>query len=448
MAQIIEMPKLSDTMTVGTLVSWLKKAGDSVVSGDKVAEIETDKATMEVESFDDGIILATYAEAGEQVAVGAPIYAVGKKGEKAPAAPKAAKPEKPAPATKAEPADQPKTGDAAPSPDSAAKPAPAAAPAPAKAETAAAPAPAPAASGERAKASPLARKVAASQGIDLAAVRGSGPSGRIIRADVDEAVASGSARTAAAPAAAAAASTSAAEGGLEDRRAPVSTMRGVIAKRLLESKTTVPHFYLEMEVDAAPLAALRTSINAALADLPPARGGVKVSVNDLILKASAEALRRVPAVNTSWQGDHIAWHGAVHLAFGVALEDGLVTPVIRNAETKSLRQIAREAKDLAARARSKKLKPDEMSGSTFTVTNLGMFGISSFYGIINTPNAAILSVGATIAKPVVNAAGEIVAGQRMTLGLSGDHRVVDGAVGAQFLQALRDLIESPAAILA
>jgi len=443
MAQIIDMPKLSDTMTVGTLVNWLKRTGDAVKSGEKVAEIETDKATMELESFDDGVILATYVEAGAQVEVGAPIYAVGKAGEKAPAAPKVAAP---AAAPAAEPAPAPKVEEPKAAPAPIAAPA---APAPAPVAEKPAAATAPAAEGARTRSSPLARKVAAAKGVDIAGLTGTGPFGRIVRSDVENAPAAPAAApaAAAAPAPTTSAAAAPAVAALADRTVPVSTMRGIIAKRLLESKTTVPHFYLEMEVDAAPLADLRASLNAALADLPPAQGGVKVSVNDLILKASAEALRRVPAVNTSWQGDKIAWHGSVHLAFGVALEDGLVTPVIRNAESKSLRQIAREAKDLATRARSKKLKPDEMSGSTFTVTNLGMFGISSFYGIINPPNAAILSVGATIAKPVVNAKGEIVAGQRMTIGLSGDHRVVDGAVAAQFLAALRDLLESPAAIL-
>lgn len=443
MAQIIEMPKLSDTMTVGTLISWIKKPGDTVASGDKVAEIETDKATMELESFDDGVILAAYVEEGSEVAVGAPIYAVGKKGEKPPEV--ATSSARPAAAESA--GGEPKPKQEKQAEKKVEKPA--AEPAPAKVEEPKASAAPTADSGDRVKASPLARKIAEDKGIDLAAVRGSGPGGRVVKADVEEAFASGSAKAgAAAKAAPKAAASTVDESGLEDRSVPVSTMRGVIAKRLLESKTTVPHFYLEMEVDAAPLAALRASINSALGDLPPARGGVKVSVNDLILKASAEALRRVPAINTSWKGDHIAWHGAVHLAFGVALEDGLVTPVIRDAETKSLRQIAREARDLATRARSKKLKPDEMAGSTFTVTNLGMFGISSFYGIINLPNAAILSVGTTVTKPVVNAAGAIVPGQRMIIGLSCDHRVIDGAVGAQFMQALRDLIEAPAAILA
>jgi pyruvate dehydrogenase E2 component (dihydrolipoamide acetyltransferase) len=223
-------------------------------------------------------------------------------------------------------------------------------------------------------------------------------------------------------------------------------MRATIARRLVESKNTVPHFYLEVEVDAAPLLALRETLNKRLAE-SAAEAGLKLSVNDFILKASAEALRRVPAVNASWAGTSIRQHSAVHLAFGVALEDGLVTPVIRDAHSKSLRDIAVDAKALIAKARSKKLSPAEMSGSTFTVTNLGMFGVTGFYGIINTPNAAILSVGATIKKPVVDAHDRVVIGQRMAIGLSGDHRVVDGANGAQFLQALKQILEEPTLIL-
>jgi pyruvate dehydrogenase E2 component (dihydrolipoamide acetyltransferase) len=226
----------------------------------------------------------------------------------------------------------------------------------------------------------------------------------------------------------------------------VGGMRQTIARRLLESKVTVPHFYLEVEVDAAPLMAMRESINRRLAEAE-GKDALKLSVNDFILKASAEALRQVPAVNCSWAGTSIRQHGAVHLSFGVALDDGLVTPVIRDAHAKSLREIAIDAKTLIGKARAKKLTPAEMSGSTFTVTNLGMYGVSGFFGIINVPNAAILSVGATVKKPVVDAHDRIVVGQRMTLGLSGDHRVIDGAVAAQFLQALKKSLEEPTAML-
>jgi pyruvate dehydrogenase E2 component (dihydrolipoamide acetyltransferase) len=215
---------------------------------------------------------------------------------------------------------------------------------------------------------------------------------------------------------------------------------------LVESKNTVPHFYLEVEVDAAPLLAMRETLNKRLAEAG-GESALKLSVNDFILKASAEALRKIPAVNASWAGTSIRQHSAVHLAFGVALEDGLVTPVIRDAHSKSLKEIALDAKALISKARAKKLSPAEMSGSTFTVTNLGMYGVTGFFGIINTPNAAILSVGATIKKPVVDSSDRIVMGQRMIIGLSGDHRVVDGANGAQFLQALKQVLEAPTSIL-
>ena len=234
---------------------------------------------------------------------------------------------------------------------------------------------------------------------------------------------------------------------LEALDIPVTNMRKSIGKALVGSKTQAPHFYLQIEVDGAPLAKLRAELNGKLADLPPEHGGTKFSVNDLTLKAAAEAVRRVPAINRSWEGDTIKQHPNVHLAFGVAIDDGLVTPVIRDAETKGLREIGAEAKVLIKKARGKKLTPNEMSGSTLTVTNLGMFGISDFYGIINPNNAAILSIGATLKKPVVNENDEIVVGQVMKIGLSGDHRTIDGAVGAQYLQALKEILEAPATML-
>lgn len=427
MATLIEMPKLSDTMTVGTLVKWLKNEGDPVESGDMIAEVETDKATMEVECFEDGVLLKQYCGAGDEVAVGGAIAAVGEAGEEAPAVDNAA----PAPA--AEEAPEPTPAPAAPAP---AAPAPAATPAPA--------APAPAATGGRIKASPVAKKIAAEKGLDLSTIQGSGPGGRIVKEDVinakpGAAPASPELAERAAPAAAPAAT-------LEALDIPVSNMRKSIAKALVASKTQAPHFYLQMEVDGAPLAKLRAELNAKLADLPKEHGGTKFTVNDLTLKAAAEAVRRVPAINRSWEGDTIKQHANVHLAFGVAIDDGLVTPVIRAAETKGLREIGAEAKVLIKKARDKKLAPDEMSGSTLTVTNLGMFGISDFYGIINPNNACILSIGATIKKPVVKG-DEIVIGQTMKIGLSGDHRTIDGAVGAQYLQALKEIIETPALML-
>ncbi len=423
MATTIDMPKLSDTMTTGTLVRWLKKEGDSVTNGDMIAEIETDKATMEVECFDDGILLKCYCKEGDEVDVGAPIAAIGEKGEAAPegnastSEAKAAKPDK---------AEEPEAK--SPSESS---------PASESTET-------DSNDGKRIKVSPLAKKIAAAEGIDLSTIQGSGPGGRIVKKDVlgaQKAESSPSKDTREVATATPPPAT------LEALEIPVSNMRRSIGKALVASKTQAPHFYLQIEVNGAPLAKLRAELNAKLAELPPEQGGIKFSVNDLTLKAAAAAALRVPAINRSWEGDVIKQHGNVHLAFGVAIEDGLVTPVIRAAEIKSLRTISAEAKALIKKARDKKLSPDEMSGSTLTVTNLGMFGISDFYGIINPNNAAILSIGATIKKPIVNERDEIVIGQTMKVGLSGDHRTIDGAVGAQYLQALKEILETPALML-
>lgn len=429
MATLIDMPKLSDTMTVGTLVKWLKNEGDPVASGDMIAEVETDKATMEVECFDDGVLIKQYCGVGDEVVVGGAIAAVGEAGEEAPAAEKST----PAVATP-EPEATPAVEAPTPAPV-APEPAPEVVPTPVVPATT---------TGNRIKASPLAKKIAAEKGIDLTTIHGSGPSGRIVKADVENAQAS-----TATPAAAQATSPEPVEPAatLEALEIPVSNMRKSIGKALVASKTQAPHFYLQIEVNGAPLAALRKELNSKLAELPTEHGGTKFSVNDLTLKAAAEAVRRVPAINRSWEGDSIKQHPNVHLAFGVAIDDGLVTPVIRAAETKGLREIGAEAKVLIKKARSKKLTPNEMSGSTLTVTNLGMFGISDFYGIINPNNAAILSIGATIKKPVVNENDEIVVGQVMKVGLSGDHRTIDGAVGAQYLQALKEILESPSIML-
>lgn len=435
MPEIIEMPKLSDTMTTGTLVQWLKQEGDAVSSGDMIAEVETDKATMEVECFEDGILLKHYIKAGDSLEVGGPICAIGEEGEEAPevevttaeepvlAGPEVEEPEVPEeePATKEEPA-------------AAATPA----------TPAAIPAPVVSGDGSRVKASPLARKVAEELGIDISRVPGSGQGGRIVKSDVEEAAKNPQAFSAQAGSA----GPSVSLGHLEEKVDKVSNMRASIAKALVKSKTEAPHFYLQSEVNAAPLAAARKDLNDFLAGLPVEEGGIKYTVNDLILRAAAMAVRMVPAMNRSWEGSTIRQHGAVHLAFGVAIDDGLVTPVIRDADSKSLRQISLEAKELIGKARNRKLTPDEMSGSTLTVTNLGMFGITDFYGIINPNNAAILSVGATIKQPVVDENDNIAIGYRMKVGLSGDHRVIDGAVGAQYLQALGTLLEKPAILLA
>jgi pyruvate dehydrogenase E2 component (dihydrolipoamide acetyltransferase) len=420
MANIIEMPKLSDTMTVGTLVKWLKKEGDAVKSGDMLAEVETDKATMELESFFAGTLLKIFAPAGAQVAIGSGLCAIGKPGEKVEAP------------------------TVAPAAKTAAAPAPAPAPTPAAAVSAPAPQPAPApsvpvaaAKDGRAKISPLARKLATEKGINPAAIDGSGPGGRIVRADVlaaEKAPSAGKSATAI--------GALNAKGPIqEERTVPVSNMRGAIARRLLESKTQLPHFYLEIEIDASPLLALREQLNTALE-----KDGVKLSVNDFVLKASAEALRRVPQVNGSWEGSQIRYFGAAHVSFAVAIDDGLITPVIRDAHQKSVFQISAEAKSLGKQAKEKKLKPEQFTGGTFCVSNLGMMGIPRFSAIINPPNAAILAVGTTVKKPVVKG-DAIVVGQTMTLTLSCDHRVVDGAVGAQYLGALKSLLEAPALLL-
>ena len=445
MAQIIDMPKLSDTMTVGTLVKWLKKEGDAVKAGAMLAEIETDKATMELECFFDGVVLKIYAPAGSQIAVGAPLCAVGKAGElvpdvPAPTAPKPVLKDDPQPATTATPTPAPTRGQAH-------------LPAPAPVAVPAVHPEIPSTPGQRIRITPLAKKLAAEKGVDPGTVQGSGPSGRIVRADVI-AAASGAVAPksqisnpkAQSPGATGAvfvpSASNFAKGPIqEDKTVAVSNVRGIIAKRLLESKTQIPHFYLNIEIDAGPLLELRQQLNTALE-----KSGVKLSVNDFILKGSAEALRRVPAVNCSWEGASVRQHSAAHVSFAVAIDDGLITPVVRDAHVKSVFAISDEAKSLAKRAKDKKLAPNDFTGGTFCVSNLGMMGIESFCAIINPPNAAILAVGTTIKKPVVKN-DAIVIGQTMMLTLSVDHRVVDGAVGAQFLAALKQLLESPALLL-
>jgi pyruvate dehydrogenase E2 component (dihydrolipoamide acetyltransferase) len=425
MAQIIDMPKLSDTMTVGTLVKWKKKEGETVKSGDMLAEVETDKATMELESFFDGTLLKIFAPEGSQVAIGAALCAIGKAGEAVEApAPKAG-----APAVAA--ATPPPSGSLPQTVVPAAVPS--AAPAPVEA---------PLPQG-RIKISPLARKLAAEDKIDVRRLHGTGPGGRIVRADILSAAKNGSPVSNAPQGGAALAGSALSNKGpiQEERAVPNSNMRVTIARRLLESKTLIPHFYLDIEVDAAPLGLLRQQINTAYE-----KDGVKLSVNDFILKASAEALRRVPAVNASWENTQIRYFGAAHVAFAVAMEDGLITPVIRDTHLKSVFQISAEAKQLAKLAKDKKLQPAQFTGGTFCVSNLGMLGIDRFTAIINPPNAAILAVGATTKKPIVRN-DRIEIGERMSLTLSCDHRVVDGALGAKYLAALKQLLEAPALLL-
>ena len=411
MAKEITMPALSPSMTEGVLAKWHKKVGDTIKPGEVIAEVETDKATMDLEAYDKGTILQISAPEGSKVAINGRIAIVGEPGEKVDSL------SAPTPVASATPAAKTVTSSA---------------PAP---TVAVAPVVAPMNMG-RVKISPLAKKVAAEKGVDVSGVAGSGPGGRIVRRDVESAQAGGTVR-----------SSAGIFGGkpiAQDGVRPVSQMRAAIARRLVESKTTAPHFYVEREVDAAPLAKLRASANAAL---EMAGEKLKLSVNDFVLKAAVEALRRVPAVNSSWEGSSIRQHGAVHLAFAVALPDGLITPVIRNAHAKDFRTIAREAKDLGAKAKAGKLQPEEYTGGTFTVSNLGMIGVEKFSAILNPPQAAILAVGATVKKPVVAANGAIVPGEKMSLTVSADHRVVDGLMAGEFLKALVEVLESPGVLL-
>jgi pyruvate dehydrogenase E2 component (dihydrolipoamide acetyltransferase) len=444
MAQIIDMPKLSDTMTVGTLAKWLKQEGDAVKSGDMLAEIETDKATMELESFFEGILLRQFVKVGSQVPIGAPLCAVGEKGEKveAPVAPPVAV-RKPDAGNRMPDTRSGKSENAAKPPETKIQAAAAAPAAPTAKSAPLSPvsgirSPVSDAAGGPVRISPLARKLAAGKGLDYSRLQGSGPGGRIVRADILAAELAGPA----AGGALAGAPSLLAKGPIQnDEVIPVSNMRATIARRLVESKTQIPHFYAEVEIDAEPLLAVRAQLNSGLE-----KDGVKLSVNDFILKASAEALRVVPAVNCSWEEAGIRHHAAAHVSFAVAIEDGLITPVIRDTHLKTLFQISTEARELAGLAKAKKLKPEQFTGGTFCLSNLGMMGIERFTAIINPPNAAILAIGAIVKKPVVKD-DRIVIGQRMSLFLSCDHRVVDGATGARYLAALKELLEKPALLL-
>jgi pyruvate dehydrogenase E2 component (dihydrolipoamide acetyltransferase) len=412
MAKEITMPALSPSMTEGVLAKWHKKVGDTIKPGEVIAEVETDKATMDLEAFDKGTLLAIAAPEGSKVAVNGRIAVIGEPGEKVEAI------SAPAP-TKQAPAPAPTTATVSSS-------------VPVSTPT---PAPLPVSSSGRVKASPLAKKIAAEKGVDLSRLAGSGPGGRIVRKDVEVAPAGG---------ARPAASLFGGKPIAPDSARPVSQMRAAIARRLVESKTTAPHFYVEREADAAPLGRLRASANEAL---ELAKANLKLTVTDFVLKATVEALRRVPAVNSSWEGNTIRQHGSVHLAFAVALPDGLITPVIRNAHAKDLRTIAREAKELGAKAKAGKLQPEEYTGGTFTVSNLGMVGVERFAAILNPPQAAILAVGATVKKPVLASNGAVIPGERMSLTVSADHRVVDGLVAGEFLKALVELLENPGVLL-
>jgi pyruvate dehydrogenase E2 component (dihydrolipoamide acetyltransferase) len=416
----ILMPALSPTMTEGKLAKWHVKVGDAVKSGQVVCEIETDKATMEVEAVDEGKVgQIVVPEGTEGVAVNAVIAVLLEEGEKAGAA-------TPAPA-KAEA--KPEAKSAAPAPA-------AAAPAPPK------PAPQPAAApgGERIFASPLAKRIAAEKGINLAGIKGSGPGGRIVKADVDGAKPGAAPAPAGAPKAAPVAQPIFAAPG--DTRVPHTAVRKVIARRMLESKQTVPHFYLTMEMEIDALLAARAAINVVAE-----KKGAKVSVNDMVIKACAKALRDHPECNASWTEDEMIQYGAVDISVAVATDRGLITPIVRNADMKGAAQISVEMKDLAARAKVGKLKLEEFQGGGFTISNLGMFGVTHFSAIINPPQAMILAVGAGEER-VVARKGQAVVRTMMNLTLAVDHRVVDGAMGAQFMQTLKAYIEQPAAMLA
>ncbi|MFN3585608.1 pyruvate dehydrogenase complex dihydrolipoamide acetyltransferase [Phenylobacterium sp.] len=421
----ILMPALSPTMEEGTLAKWHVKQGDTVRSGDVIAEIETDKATMEVEAVDEGVVSAILVpEGSEGVKVNTPIARLAGEGESAAAPPPASAP---APKVEAPKAEAPR-GEA-PKP----APAPAAAPPAPKAQD-----------GGRIFASPLARRLAEQKGIDLAALKGSGPHGRIVKADIDAAQPGQARAPAAAPAA---------RSGAEPRQVvsleqqgiqpgsydliPLDGMRKTVARRMTDSFRDVPHFPLTIDLEIDGLLAARTKVNALLE-----KEGVKVSVNDMVMKACAIALKRVPEANASYTPEGIAMHHHADISMAVAVPGGLITPIIRQAESKGLAEIAAEAKDLAERARTKKLKPEEFQGGTFSVSNLGMFGIRTFASILNEPQGCILSVGAGEKRPVVRG-DQLVIATVMSVTLTCDHRVVDGATGARWLQAFKALIEDP-----
>ena len=445
MATAILMPALSPTMTEGKLAQWLKAEGDVVAAGDVLAEIETDKATMEVEAVDEGVLAKIVVPGGtEGVAVNAVIAVLADEGEDAAGVDVDALSTMPSPAPIAAPSAAPSAA-----PASASEPTPAPAPAPPAPVAAPTPAPIPLptpaptpAPATRVFASPLARRLAGDAGIDLTAVAGSGPRGRIVKKDVEAAIAAGPVPAAVAPAIAGG-PTPAPAGDLPGMPGydafPHSMMRKTIARRLTESKQTAPHFYLTVDCRIDELLDLRKKLNANANDY-------KLSVNDLIIRAAALALKEVPEANASWFEDAVRmWH-TVDISVAVAIEGGLITPIIRGAEGKGLKAISSEMKDLAERARVGKLAPEEYQGGTFSISNLGMFGIKEFSAVINPPQGAILAVGAGEPRPVV-VDGALAVGPVMTCTLSVDHRVVDGAVGAAFMQVFKGLIEEPLKML-
>jgi len=434
----IEMPKLSDTMEEGTLVKWNKQVGDEIEIGDIIAEIETDKATMEMEAFDEGTLIEILVQEGGKAPVGSVLGILLEEGESAEsvAAPVAAPVEVAAVETPAAPITAPKSIKRS--------------------------------SGERINVSPVARKIAEANGVDISTLLGTGAGGRIVKADVEAACSGTPVRPvaaqapvaqpasvsrpapvkAAAPTPASPAPVKAAPVAIQptvsatDTTVQLSSMRRIIADRLLISKTTIPHFYLHLEADTAPLMTLRQQINVQSEQTH----GNKYSINDFVIKAVISAVQAVPEVNASFNGDSIVQFGQIGVSVAISVEDGLVTPVIKDAANKSMLQISREVKEMAGRARDKKLMPNEFDGGTITISNLGAWGIQSFDAIVNPPQAVILSIGAIVDKPVV-VNGEIVPGKRMDIGVSCDHRVVDGAVAAKFISEVKKLIENPALML-
>ncbi len=411
----VTMPRLSDTMEEGTIASWLKKPGEKVDRGEVIAQIETDKATMDLTAFEAGTLQEILAPEGSTVAIGQPVARIGN----GKAAPAVAAPAKAAPAAEkpAPPAEKP------------APAAEAATPEPANV------APPPLQTDGKTRASPMARHIAAEHDLDLSHIQGSGPQGRVIRADVEAAVKSSTPESPQSSVLSPQSSTA------DDERVNLSQMRRTIARRMAESTRTVPHFFLTMTVDASELVKLRKQITAETAD-----AGIKISFNDMIVKAAALAIRQVPDVNVSFAEDSLIRHKRIHIGVAVATERGLIVPVVRDVDQKSLGQISRETRDLAERANSGKLQPADYTGGTFTISNLGMFGVEQFNAVINPPEAAILAVGAITREPAEHE-GQIVVRERMKLTLSVDHRALDGAMGARFLQALKQVLEKPMLLL-
>ncbi|MEY2970601.1 MAG: hypothetical protein RLZZ599_974 [Bacteroidota bacterium] len=430
MAIVINMPRLSDTMTEGVVAKWHKQIGDTVNEGDLLAEIETDKATMEFEAFpgQEGKLLYIGTGEGETAPVDTVLAILGEEGEDI----EALKAGGAAPAAEAAPA---KEEVSAPAAAPAPAPAPVAAPAPVPTPAPAA-APVPVATDGSLKASPLARKLAAEKGVNLSMLKGSGDHGRIVKRDVDSF--NPAIHTSPQPGVSATAAPAAPAGVENYTDYPISQMRKVIAKRLSESKFTAPHFYITMDIDMDNAIAARKAMNAS--------GDVKISFNDLVVKATALALKKHPAVNSSWMGDFIRVNDHVHIGVAVAIEDGLLVPVLRHADQMALSHISASVKDLAGKAKDKKLQPADWEGNTFTISNLGMFGVEEFTAIVNPPDAGILAVGGIKQVPVVKD-GQVVPGNVMKVTLSLDHRVADGASGAAFLQSLKAYLENPVTML-